>query len=93
MQGCSDNPDLDCDTNSKDVWIPILVSDKYPTVECQENTVSVLGRDEGYTVKYNPLPQGVPGEGKAQGNSVYPDLSPNMDIISFEQSLGKYLHH
>ena len=30
--------------------------------------VSVLGQDEGYTVKYNPLPKGVP-EGKAQGNS------------------------
>ena len=23
-------------------------------------TVSVLGRDEGYTVKYTPLPKGVP---------------------------------
>ena len=23
-------------------------------------TVSVLGRDKGYTVKYNPLPEGVP---------------------------------
>ena len=32
------------------------------------NIVSVLGRDEGYTVKYNPLPVGVP-EGKAQENS------------------------
>ena len=31
-------------------------------------TVFVLGRDKGYTVKYNPLPEGVP-EGKAQGNS------------------------
>ena len=30
--------------------------------------VSVLGRDKGYTVKYNPLPSGVP-EGEAQGNS------------------------
>ena len=25
-----------------------------------KNTVSILGRDEGYTVKYNPLPEGVP---------------------------------
>ena len=32
------------------------------------NTVSVLGRDKGLTVKYNPLPEGVP-EGKALGNS------------------------
>ena len=31
-------------------------------------TVSVLGQDEGYTVNYNPLPEGVP-EGKARGNS------------------------
>ena len=30
--------------------------------------VYVLGRDEGYTVKYNPLPEGVP-EGEARGNS------------------------
>ena len=30
--------------------------------------VSVLGRDKGYKVKYNPLPEGVP-EGKARGNS------------------------
>ena len=31
-------------------------------------TVSVLGRDKGYTVKYNPLLEGVP-EGEARGNS------------------------
>ena len=31
-------------------------------------TVSVLGRDEGYTVKYTPSPEGV-SEGEAQGNS------------------------
>ena len=29
---------------------------------------SVLGQEGGYTVKYNPLPEGVP-EGEAQGNS------------------------
>ena len=29
--------------------------------------VSVLGREEGYTVKYTPLPEGVP-EGEARGN-------------------------
>ena len=33
-----------------------------------ENTVSVLGREEGYTVKYTPSPERVP-EGKARGNS------------------------
>ena len=31
-------------------------------------TLSVLGRDKGYTIKYNPLPEGVP-EGEARGNS------------------------
>ena len=30
--------------------------------------VSVLGREEGCMVKYNPLPEGVP-EGDARGNS------------------------
>ena len=30
--------------------------------------VSILGGDKGYTVKYNPLSEGV-SEGKAQGNS------------------------
>ena len=28
----------------------------------------VLGREEGYTVKYTPSPDGIP-EGEAQGNS------------------------
>ena len=31
-------------------------------------TVSVLGREGGYTVKYTPSPEGVP-EGEARGNS------------------------
>ena len=30
--------------------------------------VSILGSDEGYTVKQNPLPKGV-SKGKARGNS------------------------
>ena len=34
----------------------------------RKHIVSVLGRDEGYTIKYNPLPEGVP-EGKARRNS------------------------
>ena len=54
---------------------------------CQQVTVSVLGQEEGYTVKYNPLPEGVP-KGEAQGNSwkqrvyltVYPESSPNTDM-------------
>ena len=32
-------------------------------------TVSILGRYEGYTVKYIPLPEGVP-EGEAPGSSL-----------------------
>ena len=34
----------------------------------RKHYVSVLGLYKGYTVKYNPLPEGVP-QGKAQGNS------------------------
>ena len=44
-----------------------LLGMKIPWLHIQ-GTVSVLGRDEGYTVKYNPLPEGV-SEGKARGNS------------------------
>ena len=51
-------------------------------------TVSVLGREEGYMVKYTALPEGVP-EGEAEGTpegkgvylTVYPELSPNADSI------------
>ena len=53
-------------------------------------TVSVLGRDEGYTVKYNPLPEGAHEgevEGTPEGNwlylTVYPESSLNTGIISF----------
>ena len=41
---------------------------KYTWNKVKVNIVSLLGRDEGYTVKYNPLPEGVP-EGEARGNS------------------------
>ena len=47
-----------------------------------ENYVSVLGRDEGYTVKYSPLPEGTP-EGGGLYLTVYPESSPNMGSISF----------
>ena len=53
------------------------------------DTVSVLGRDEGYMVKYNPLPEGVPvakpegtPEGKGLYLTIYPQSNPNTDIIS-----------
>ena len=53
---------------------------------CIFGTESVLGREEGYTVKYTPPPEGVP-EGTPEGGgvylTVYPELSPNTDIISF----------
>ena len=43
-------------------------------------TVSKLGQEEGYTVKYTPSPEGVPvGEGGCV--TVYPELSPNTDSI------------
>ena len=53
-------------------------------------TVSVLGREEGYTVKYTPLSKGVP-EGEAKGTpegegvylTIYPESNLNMDSISF----------
>ena len=48
-------------------------------------TVSVLGVDQGYTVKYTPLPEGVPEgapEGKGVYSTVFPKLSPNLDSIS-----------
>ena len=35
---------------------------------CNRHTVSILGRDKGYTFKYSPPPEGVP-EGKAQEKS------------------------
>ena len=47
-----------------------------------------LKGDEGYTVKYNPLPEGTP-EGKGLYLTLYPELSPNTDSISFLQSLGQ----
>ena len=43
--------------------------------------VSVLGQEEGYTVKYTPPPEGVP-EGRGVYFTVYPTSSPNTDIIS-----------
>ena len=45
-------------------------------------TVSVLLPEEGYTVKYTPLPEGVP-EGEGVYLTIYPKLSPNTDSISF----------
>ena len=47
------------------LWVLSLYNTVYVT---DLDTVSVLERDKGYTVKYEPLPEGVP-EGKAQGNS------------------------
>ena len=54
-------------------------------------TVSVLGRDERYMVKSNPLPEGVVPRAKPKGTpkgkglylTVYPESSPKTDIISF----------
>ena len=46
-------------------YLVYMASAYFTVLNC---TVSVLGRDDGYTVKYNPLPEGVP-EGKARRNS------------------------
>ena len=52
--------------------------------------MSVLGLYSGYTVKYNPLPEGAhegEAEGTPEGNWLYltvcPESSLNTDIISF----------
>ena len=63
--------------------------------DTQTSCILILGRDEGYTVNYNPLPEGVP-KGKAEGTpegegvylTIYLQLSPNTDSILFEQSSG-----
>ena len=55
-----DHIDRDISLAKNDIDIDISLAEKY--------IVSILGRGEGYTVKYNPLPEGVP-EGEAQGNS------------------------
>ena len=46
--------------------------------------MSVLGLDLGYTVKYNPLPSGVPsGTSSCKGLYlfVYPSSCPNTDTV------------
>ena len=45
----------------------------------EEDIVSVLGQKQGYTVKYIPEPK----EGSGTFLTVYPDLSPNTNIIPF----------
>ena len=59
---------------------------KYNALYLVHSTVSVLRREKGYTVKYNLLPEGVPDatpEGKGIYLTVYPESSPNADIILF----------
>ena len=46
-----------------------------PSLATKQN-VSVLGREEGYKIKYGLSPRDYP-------RAVYPDLSPNTDIIPF----------
>ena len=40
-----------------------------PAQRAHLNIVSVLGREEGYTIKYTPPSEGVP-EGEVRGNSL-----------------------
>ena len=46
------------------------------------DTVSILGRDKGYTVKYTPSPEGVP-KGQGVYLTVYTNSSPMTECISF----------
>ena len=58
------------------------------TVSGLQNTVSVLGREEGpLCLKEFPRakPEGT-HEGEGEYLTVYPESSPNMDSISFKQS-------
>ena len=60
--------------NTLSIWLGVQLTQPISCKRCAVyivqdlQFVSVLGRDKGYTVKYNPLPEGVP-EGKARGNS------------------------
>ena len=45
-------------------------------------TVSVLGRENRYTIKYTPLPVGV-FEGEWVCLTVYPESSPNTEYIIY----------
>ena len=58
-------------------------SETWQLLQCNAETVSVLGREEGYKVKYTPSP-----EGEGVYLTVYSELSPNTDSISFKHSLG-----
>ena len=45
----------------------ITLAPRHTKSEAKVITVSVGGQDKGYTVKYDPPPEGVP-EGEARGN-------------------------
>ena len=46
----------------------------------QGDTVSVLGQDKGYMVKYSPSSEGTPKD-KGFYLTVYPELNPNTNSI------------
>ena len=80
------NHKLNTMTNSQSISRMISALNEY--------TVSILGQDEGYMVNYSLSPEGVPrvkpdgghvGEGLYL--TVYPESSPNKDIISFLRSI------
>ena len=59
--------------NSNDITVIEVKNKSFKWDQCKftseiGNIVSVLGRDEGYTVKYTPSAEGFP-EGEARGNS------------------------
>ena len=70
---------------------PIVHCTKHSTGQCTVHyTASILERDNGYTLKYSPLPEGVP-EGEPEQTpecgrlylTLYPELILNTDSISF----------
>ena len=71
----------------KDIKLSWLRTEKIKPILRMYFTVSVLGREEGYTVKFAPSPSGTP-DGEGVYLTIYIELSPNTDSISFEQSLG-----
>ena len=55
-------------SNSRNHIMYKILTTFLPKSGARQFTVSVLGQDEGYTVKYTPLPEVVP-EGETRGNS------------------------
>ena len=82
-----------CKNKSRTCYFHCRIRNRIPKTYCNFYyqyhiifTLYVLGREEGYTVKYTPSPSGVPS-GFALGNSfrvyltIYPSSRPNTDTV------------